>query len=123
MISPSPKSRKKIGEIKDFISTEIEKAKAEAVEECIEEYPKIIKCYLCGNAFGSENEKDNLCDVCFKKYTFSNPMTTPQLLHELKKTIFKGFGKHCKDYNWACSVCNVWSAYSILEDLLREDEN
>ena len=54
---------------------------------------------------------------------YPKEMTTSQLLKELKKIIIKGFGKPCKSYNWACSVCNVWSAYSILEDLLREDEN
>ena len=45
------------------------------------------------------------------------------LLKELKKTILKGFGKRCSDFHWACAVCDVWLAFSILEDLFREDEN
>jgi hypothetical protein len=47
-------------------------------------------------------------------------MKTKELLKQLKKVITKGFGWPCKDFQWACTVCSVWLAYTILEDLLED---
>ena len=45
-------------------------------------YPKIVKCGICGNLFDSESEEDRLCDVCFKKQSH-----LPDQREELERVI------------------------------------
>ena len=43
-----------------------------------------------------------------------------QKLKELKKWVRKGYGKKCKDFHYACFVCQIYMAVDILEDAIQD---
>lgn len=55
-------------------------------------------------------------DVTNMKHSYMKPIL-PRWLEKLEAKVLKDWGKPCKDYEPFCSVCRVWEAIYILQDL------
>ncbi len=43
-------------------------------------------------------------------------MKSRELLKKIKSKIQRDYGRRCKGFDYNCTVCQVWMAYSILFD-------
>lgn len=40
-----------------------------------------------------------------------------EMVKELKKHILKNWGKQCREYQYGCSVCDLWHCINVMETI------